>query len=84
MLNKDKYAVTAELKNGKHVLLNDPDYQTKTIGYRYLTDSEVEDKHLDLVSSRFWLNAPIYQTVEDGQRFTFTIIEATPIILHRF
>lgn len=82
-MNHEKYAVVATLNNGKQVLLEEPSYKKMEIGYRYLTDSEMEHQIL-LGSSAIWLTSPIHKTIEDGVTIVFTVIEATPIVLHRF
>lgn len=84
MIDMSKYAVTAKLKNGKQVLLEQPDYHQMKISFRYLRDDEIKDNHLALEGNYIFLEAPIYRTVEDGQTILFAEIEATPIVLHRF
>lgn len=82
-MSYNEYAVVAELNNDKQVLLEKPNYNTRKVSYRYLTESEIKDDVLDFQSSRIWLTSPIYKTTDNGDLVLFTTIEANAVVLNR-
>ena len=72
--------IVATLFNNKKVLL-DVNHKAQRVGYRYLTDTEIESQKLDLKSDYIWHVSNIHSTIEDGVKLVFTTIEGTPIVL---
>lgn len=83
MKHKEEYIVTAELKNGKHVQLDMPDYTKMSIGYKYVSIPEMNLSNIIKPYGEIQLNSPIYKTIEDGNMIMYTIIDFTPIVLAR-
>lgn len=78
----NKYALVAELKNRKKVLV-EPNHKNMSCAYRYLSDKEMADDTLYMDKKYIWYETPIHQTIEDGKHIFFSIIEVTPIVLAR-
>lgn len=83
MYNRDKYVASAELRNGKSVFV-EPDFVNKVCRYQYFTEDQLKWQGTAIPSKKgIWLQAPIYDTVEQGVRIFFITVEATPIALTR-
>ena len=81
--NINDYVITAQLNNKKEIVLQ-PDYASRKLGFRYMTEQEISTGQLDLNRSYIWLERPIYTTQEGGQTIIFADVEGTAIVLQRF